>query len=230
MLVPARIDEPELLDCGYGSEEDVKASLAEITKMNRYFGGLHAFTHYLYPRLITNSGTVTIADLGTGSAAIPVMIARWARTHSRDVRIIGVDYSPRHLRCANVAGSPGISLLQADANALPFAQESVDFMISCLFLHHFSPERVIALLRAAYSCVRRGIIMTDIVRGHLPRLAYKLVQPIFARNFLTRHDGDTSIRRAYTPQELRELAERAGLANVKVYAHWPWRMILVIDK
>jgi hypothetical protein len=72
--------------------------------------------------------------------------------------------------------------------------------------------------------------MTDLVRGWPPIVGFKLIQPIFARNFLTRHDGELSIRRAYTPAELQALAQTAELLDVKVHSHWPWRMTLVADK
>ena len=86
------------------------------------------------------------------------------------------------------------------------------------------------LLQASYETARRGLIMTDLVRGWLPYYAFKLVQPVFARNFLTRQDGATSIRRAYKPRELLALAEAAGLQGARVYPHGPWRMTLVVDR
>ena len=72
--------------------------------------------------------------------------------------------------------------------------------------------------------------MSDLTRGWLPQIAFKLGQPIFARNFLTQHDGIASIRRAYTPDELLHLAQAAGLLNVRVYRHLGWRMTLVAEK
>ena len=63
----------------------------------------------------------------------------------------------------------------------------------------------------------------------LPGLAFRLVQPVLARHPFTRHDGQLSIRRAYTPPELRALAAAAGLEGARVYTHWPWRMTLVVD-
>lgn len=74
------------------------------------------------------------------------------------------------------------------------------------------------------------MIMCDLVRGWLPLLAFRLVQPVFARHFLTRHDGALSIRRAYTPRELLDLAHAAGLPHARVHTHWPWRMTLVVER
>ncbi|MGH2522842.1 MAG: hypothetical protein ACRDH2_10105, partial [Anaerolineales bacterium] len=87
-----------------------------------------------------------------------------------------------------------------------------------------------ALLHSAFVIARRGVVMSDLIRGWLPYLSFKLIRPIFARNALTRHDGALSIRRAYTPAELRRLAGAAGMPGARVYAHWPWRMTLVVDK
>jgi hypothetical protein len=72
--------------------------------------------------------------------------------------------------------------------------------------------------------------MSDLVRGWLPYFSFKLIQPIFAHNYLTRHDGALSIRRAYTPRELHRFALRAGLPEPRVHVHWPWRMTLVVEK
>ena len=134
-----------------------------------------------------------------------------------------LDYIPSHLEAC-----PG-ERVAADAFGLPFVSASFDYVFSSLFLHHFSPEAVVELLRSAGRLARRAVIMTDLVRGRLPALAFELVQPVFARHPLTRHDGALSIRRAYTPGELRALARAAGLPQARVYAHWPWRMTLVYE-
>jgi len=81
-----------------------------------------------------------------------------------------------------------------------------------------------------FQSANKGIIMSDVTRGRLPLVAFKISQPIFARNFLTRHDGMVSIRRAYTPDELLHLAHTAGLSNIHIYKHWGWRMTLIAEK
>jgi hypothetical protein len=203
-----------------------------MSRINRYLGGNAALTAHLYPRLSATSDPCLLLDLGTGSADVPRLVSHWARAKRLNVNIIGLDWSGRNLVVArqNTAAHPDIQMIQADAQHIPLLPSSIDYVISSLFLHHFTPEQVIRLLKSAYSCARRAIIMTDLVRGWLPLIGFKLAQPIFARNFLTRHDGALSVRRAYTPSELLELATAAGLAQARVYTHWPYRMILVADK
>jgi SAM-dependent methyltransferase len=231
-LALARIDQPELLDQGIGSRADVQANLTEMWRSNRYLGGMAALTRHLYPRLRALAGPVRLLDLGSGSAQIPLALARWARQNEIHAEVIAADWSARNLSVAQAlhADSPGVWLIQADAAHPPFAPASVDYVISTLFLHHFAPDSLIALLRAASICARRGLIMSDLVRGRLPLAAFRLAQPLIARHYLTRHDGALSIRRAYTPGELRDLAHAAGLAGAQVITHWPWRMTLVVDR
>lgn len=232
LLVPPRLDQEELLDQGAGTQADVRQSLDDLWRINRFLGGIPALTRHLFPRLCAVKGAVTIADIGTGSAEIPVLITRWAKRHDLQVRVVGLDFTARHLQIARefARTAPNVDLVHADARHLPFAAESVDYVVSSLFLHHFAPKQVVELLHEAYARARRGVIMADVERGWLPLLGFKLVQPIFARSYLTKFDGAASVRRAYTPSEFRQMAHEAGLTNARVYRQPLWRMTLVADK
>ena len=224
-----RDDQPEWLDQGRGTTRDVAANLAEMARINRWLGGAHALTRHLYPRILAAPGPLSVLDLGTGSAEFPAQLAAWARAKGRVVRVIAVDWAARNLAIARGETRAGVSLLQADALHPPLPAGGVDFVISSLFLHHFAPAAAAELLRGAARLARRAVIMTDLVRGRLPALAFRLVQPIFARHPFTRHDGALSIRRAYTPRELRALADSVGLSKAQLTSHMPWRMTLVYD-
>jgi len=221
----------EWLDEGRGTPSDVTSNLAEMWRVNRWLGGARALTRHLYPRLAQQGGQTTVLDLGTGSGDLALVIAQWGKARGVRLRVVGADWAARHLAVARtrVRGEPSLSLLQADAERLPFAGGGADYVISTLFLHHFAPEAAVALLRAAYACARRGLIFSDLVRGWLPLWAFRLARPVFARHPFTRHDGELSIRRAYTPAEVLALAEAAGLPQPQVYTHWPWRLTLVVD-
>jgi SAM-dependent methyltransferase len=232
-LVPPRVDQPEKLDQGEGSVADVTENLAEMWRTNRYLGGLSALTRHLYPRLVAHRGSATVLDLGTGGADIPAAVARWSQSRGFDVTVVGIDWAVRNLAVARKHLGPswsGVKLIRADALKLPMALGGVDYVISSLFLHHFQPSELVDLLRSAFACARRGMVMTDLRRGRLPLAGFHLIQPIFARNALTRYDGALSICRAYTPSELFTLAKMAGLPQAHITCHWPWRMTLVVDR
>jgi SAM-dependent methyltransferase len=227
-----RAETPEWLDLGRGTSADVAANLAEMARLNRWLGGLRALTRHLYPRLRQAPPGRRILDLGAGGAEGTRAIAQWGRARGLAPRLVALDWSARNLAVARAGAEPGdgVALLQADALQVPFGPRRVDFVISTLLLHHLGPSQAQMLLAGAFAAARRALIVSDLVRGWLPLLAFRLVQPALARNPLTRHDGAVSIRRAYTPAELRSLAQAAGLPNPRVDVHWPWRMTLVVDR
>jgi len=227
-----RVDQDELLDLGRGTNQEVAENLTEMQRINDILGGTRALTRHLLPRLLLHDGPVTVLDLGSGGGGIPLALVHWARRVRLPLRVLAVDWSARNLAIAarRLKQNPEIQFVQADARCLPVEPRQVDYVISSLFLHHLAPEDVSWVLQEAYDLASTAVIMSDLVRGWLPYLAFKLVQPIFARNYLTRHDGALSVLRAYTPGELNRLALRAGLLDTRVYMHFPWRMTLVVQK
>lgn len=232
-LVPARIDQTELLDQEHWPFADVKANLQEMWKLNQAFSGIRAVTKYLKPHRLDPTQPIRIVDLGTGSGLLALhLIRQWAPKHHLPVEVYPLDISLRNLGVAqqNLQSVLFPNLLQANGFMLPFAEHSIDYFISSLFMHHFAPQLLVDLLRHIYRLAGQGIVMSDIVRGYLPLAAFRLIQPIFARHFLTRHDGTVSIKRAYTPTELLHMAHMAGIDHPRVYTCFPWRMTLVADK
>lgn len=239
-LVPPRSDQLELLEQGVGTAADVAVNLAEMTRINRWLGGYRALTRHLYP-LITRAAAgetavdqtaLSLVDLGAGSGDTARMLAYWAQRKRLGLTVIPLDLEMRHLNAASpdLHRISGIHRIQGDALALPFAADSIDFLISSLFLHHLAPQQIIDLLREAYRCARCAVVMSDLMRGHLPLAAFHLVRPVFARHPVTFHDGLLSVRRAYRPDELLTLARAAGFDQARVSVHFPWRMTLIIEK
>jgi 2-polyprenyl-3-methyl-5-hydroxy-6-metoxy-1,4-benzoquinol methylase len=187
---------------------------------------------HLYPRIrACRNAPVRLLDLGAGGCTIPASVARWARQKSIPLHIVALDLHQTHLQWArqHVPEGPAIACVQGDALALPFAEGCVDFVISSLFLHHFSAEVLIQMLPRWVYLARRSLIMIDLVRHPLPYWFIKATSPVFARSGMTRHDAVASIRRAYRPQELQSIVAAAGFAQARVYTYFPYRMTLVID-
>jgi 2-polyprenyl-3-methyl-5-hydroxy-6-metoxy-1,4-benzoquinol methylase len=230
--LPTRIDGEEWLDQGHGTPEAIDQSLADLRRINRWLGGMRGLARHLYPRIRKCQTTpVRVLDLGAGGCTISETMARWARQASIPLHIVALDLRQRHLQWArkNLLAWPEIAFLQGDVLALPFAEGCVDFVISSLFLHHFTAEALIQMLPTWACLARRSLIMMDLVRHPAPYWFMKATSPVFARSGMTRHDAAVSIRRAYRPQELQRIAEAAGFEQARVYTYFPYRMLLVID-
>jgi ubiquinone/menaquinone biosynthesis C-methylase UbiE len=230
--LPTRIDGEEWLDQGNGTPEAVDQSLADLSRINRWLGGMRGLTSFLYPRIRKcRAAHVCLLDLGAGGCTIPIAIAQWARRENIPLHIFALDLRHAHLRWAQrpIQSQSGIVLVQGDVCAPPFAEGSVDLVISSLFLHHFTAEELVQLLPTWVRLARQSLIMTDLIRHPVPYWFMKVASPLFARSAITRHDAAVSIRRAYRPQELQAIAVQAGFPQAHVSTHFPYRMTLVID-
>jgi ubiquinone/menaquinone biosynthesis C-methylase UbiE len=228
-----RVDGEEWLDLGHGTPEAIDQSLADLGHINRWLGGMRGLACHLYPRIrACGAEPVRVLDLGAGGCPVPEAMVRWARHERVPLRIFALDLRIAHLQWArrNLQTWPEIALIQGDVLAPPFAEGSVDFVISSLFLHHFTAEVLIEVLPKWARLARQSLIMTDLVRHPAPYWFMKAASPMFARSTITQHDAAVSIQRAYRPQELQGLAQEAGFTQARVYTHFPYRMILVIDR
>ncbi len=188
---------------------------------------------HLHPRIRRcRDERVCVLDLGAGGCTIPHILAQWARRQRISVHILALDLRHAHLRWARrtLQTWPEIAFIQGDVLAPPVAEQSVDFVISSLLLHHFSPDALIQMLPIWVRLARQSLIMTDLVRHPAAYWFMKAASPVFARSAITRHDAAVSIQRAYRPQELHTIAHEAGFAQARVYAYFPYRLTLVIDR
>jgi SAM-dependent methyltransferase len=210
----------ELLDLPVPAS-DLEASLADIARLNRYFGGARVTCRHLARLLGDEVGPVTVLDVGSGGADIPVRLARRARRRGRRLRVIALDRSRETLEVARrrARGYPEIFFVQADGLNLPVRTGAVDAAICSLTLHHFEPALAPRLLAQLAGASRRGFVVNDLVRSRVAYAFVWLATRFFARSPISRHDGPLSVRRSYTPDEVRALAREAGIVRVSVVRH-----------
>ena len=216
-------EKPELLDLHAGNLAEVRRSLGDIERINTYLGGAKPVCEAIW-ELLGDRPSATVLDIGTGNADIPRRLANQARKRGVDLKIIGLDINERHLHIAREqsVACPPISLIGADAFALPLRDSSVDIVFSTLFLHHFRPPQIQNLLAEFGRVARVGWTMHDQIRHSLPLWFFRVARPLLARSYLTRYDAVASIYRAYTPDEMREIV--APFAGAQVAEHFPYRL------
>jgi SAM-dependent methyltransferase len=223
--IPSRTEGDELLDERGHNPAELAASLRDVRRVNQLFGGLRNVRTQL-PRLLAMTSPeqpVTVLDLATGSADIPINVIRWARQEGRTVDITASDFSADILAIAacRVADYPNIHLLQCDAREVPFADASFDIVLCSLALHHFAPPDAVRVLAEMDRLSRIGFIVNDLARSRPGYMGAWLVGRLATRNRITRHDAPLSALRAYTPGELRALLDMAGVTDVEVRSS-PW--------
>ena len=216
-------EKPELLDLHAGNLSEVRRSLGDIRRINTYLGGAKPVCDAVW-ELLGDAATATVLDIGTGNADILLRLEKQAQQRGVRLNLIGLDINARHLQIAreDTTEYENIELLGADAFALPLKNQSVDVVISTLFLHHFRPPQIRALLNEFSRVARVGWTMHDQVRDALPLWFFRVARPVLATSYLTRYDAVASIYRAYTPDEMREIV--APIEGATVATSFPYRM------
>ncbi len=225
----------ELMDEPGQDHHQLAVSLADLRRVNRYLGGTRVALHHLSELVERHpQARYRILDVATGSGDIPLRIAAWAREEDLDVDIVATDNHETTLEMAreHLAGERSVRARIADAKRLPFADDEFDVALISTAFHHFDEERdCVRVLRELHRVSRIGFIVNDLARSRAALAGARLLAAtVWRRHPVTRHDGPLSIRRAFTPAELRALAARAGFANARVYAHFPFRVALVVEK
>jgi hypothetical protein len=94
-------------------------------------------------------------------------------------------------------------------------------------LHHLDWQQGIALLHSMATVARYAVVVNDLVRSRLYYYAARLMLSFMACHDVTRHDGPLSVLRAYSVEEVREMAHLAGLIPVRVSTALGYRFVLV---
>src|SRR5947208_3606052 len=196
---------------------DRVASLADIDRLNAWFGG-YALTLREIRRVVAaipGGDALVAVDVGGGHAAFGVRLVDWARGARRAIRVVVVDRDVETLALARraCAAYPEISLVVADATALPLREGAADVVTSALTLHHLEPDAAVASLREMAAAARRAVIVNDLLRTRLALGRVWLATRLLRCHPISRHDGPLSVRRAYSAAEL---AERARLDEALV--------------
>jgi SAM-dependent methyltransferase len=202
--VPRRRPEPELLDDDDVPAGEAEASLADIEWVHHRLGGRALVRRRVRPFFVSRSGredVLEVLDLGCGSGHVGRDLAAAAADADARVRVFGVDRKMSHARLAARG-----STLAADAFRLPFADRSVDLVLSTLFLHHFSPPEIAALLAEARRVAASAVLVLDLTRHRLALAVISMVGPVAFRSRLSVADGRTSVKQAYTPEEIAAIA------------------------
>ena len=206
----------EYLD-GSVAPVDLAATLADLDRLNAWFGG-YALSLARVRRVAATTPrtrTLQVVDIGGGDGAFARRVARWARRADRRVRVLVIaeDAATTGLASAACAAYPEIIVVRADARALPCASTSADVVHAGLTLHHLEPDAAVPALREMRRICRGRLVVNDLARTPLALALVWLATRVLPMHPISRHDGPLSVRRAYAPAELGALLGAAGVTD-----------------
>lgn len=208
-----RIDETELLEDPDLPDDLVERAYRDMAAIHRWLGDMR-----FVARAVRRDPLPVrrILDVGCGTGLVAHRIGR-----RLGIEAVGVDIRPR------LSAAAPLRIAQADACCEPLPLADIAYCMN--LCHHLDRVDVIRLIRNVGRYCRRFILL-DLVRHPLPLALFRgFVAPWICR--IDAEDGLRSIRRSYTPHELRGLA---GAALSGTGAHFqslvaPFRVRQVID-
>jgi 2-polyprenyl-3-methyl-5-hydroxy-6-metoxy-1,4-benzoquinol methylase len=228
-----RSDRVELMDTTVLPRPVADRTLRFLEMANRRFGGTAIILKHLerwrlrWPR----DRAITVLDAGTGAADIPKALVAWARARETRVHVTAVDMAADIVEVARarIDGTPDVVVERATLADVAASGRRFDYVIASLFLHHVPAGQLRETLLAIDGLAARGVVIGDLVRSPAALVAVGALAAA-AGNAIVRHDGPLSVRRAFTVQELANLAEALGLRYLRARPEGVVRLSLAGEK
>jgi ubiquinone/menaquinone biosynthesis C-methylase UbiE len=219
----------ELLDAPQVDAQALALNLRDIRRINAMLG----WTAYSVKRVSAmvrkdQLRSFSLLDVASGSADMPLAIARWSRRENITAHIVATDINDQVVAEARkqAEGEPMIVVETQNALQLPYDDRAFDIVLCTLALHHFDPDEAIQLLRGMVRVSKRAILVFDAVRSPLAYWGAVLLTRGLRMHPMTQSDAPISVRRAYSAPALRRLAEQAGLGQAQIQVSVPFRLAL----
>ena len=214
----------ELLDHDLGTVEEIAESLVDLRHINAWFGGTRT-TISLMRTVAQQAGVsqLSVLEVGAGAGDVPGAAQRALERDRIDLRLTFLDRRWTHLPHN---GTPSIV---AEALHLPFGDGVFDVVSCSLLAHHFDPHDFQRFARESVRVCRHAVVINDLIRSRMHLALVYSGWPLF-RSRLTRHDAPTSVRRAYTIEEMCQMLDKVPVTRVEVSTHYLFRMGVLLWK
>jgi 2-polyprenyl-3-methyl-5-hydroxy-6-metoxy-1,4-benzoquinol methylase len=201
----------ELLD-GPLDRETLRGNLRDLARINAWLGGAALSRRAIVPFSRGPGEKVRVLDVGTGAADIPLYLFRSTAYRGLGLHFEAIDVRPEIVEIAR--HTVRRHRVEVRLGRLEDEAANAYDVVHCsLVLHHLDPEDAVAFLAEMARVASRAVIVNDLDRAERWLLAAKLLTRLTTRNRYTRNDAPLSVQRAYRPDELVQLAARAGLVE-----------------
>jgi SAM-dependent methyltransferase len=181
--------EPELMDDPNISGPILDKFHRDLNRVHKLLGSYPTIEKFIRK---DHNQVQSVIDIGCGGGALLAYLRQ-----KLNIKVTGIDPKPGH--------ATDIPIIAVNAITDPLPQ--ADVAVSSFVSHHLTPEENIALIKNVSRSCRRFIIL-DLVRHPMPLWLFTIfICPLIGHEAAV--DGRQSVRRAYTPEEFKEMVEAA---------------------
>src|ERR1039458_187201 len=200
----------------------VRWSVPQPTRLLRYpcFAWRRPTTRNLIERVASATGTkhFSVLEVAAGFGEVSKLAGLQLLSKGITLDVTDLDRARTHLLRGNRA-------VAADALALPFRDDSFDLVSCSLFAHHLEPADLAHFVSEALRVSGCAVLINDLVRHPLHVALVYAGFPLM-RSYVSRVDGLASVRRAYVPDEMRQILSSGAepATRVEISRHFLFRM------
>ncbi len=199
--------------------------LAKLNAISRVPASLYPILRREAARL---DRPLTIADIATGSADVPVALLQRAKRDGVRFDITACDISERALKTAeNRAAAASVELRTQPLDVPHAAFPSADVLLCSLFLHHLTDEHVALVLRKMAAAAERMVLASDLRRGPWGTALSTVIPRLVTHSRVVHVDASRSARAALSIDEARAITR--GIAEGGTWSvepAFPARMLI----
>lgn len=230
--IPTRVVTPERMDDPHLATNEHRRALTGLARLNQLSGSA-ALIHRAIADLLpaATDPPLRVLDVAAGAGDVAVSLWRRAVRSGQSIEITGIDRSPVAVaeagtRAARAGAAVRSVRVDACTGPLPTGH---DVVMTSLFLHHLENASAVDLLRRMKVAAGRRVVVNDLVRTRANEALVRLAAHIVSRSPVVHADGPQSVRAAFTPDEMLDLAHQAGLSGARLRTLFPCRLLLIWD-
>jgi SAM-dependent methyltransferase len=215
---------PELMDDPHLDPVEHRVALAGLARINSVSGSAGVLLNPLRKLTQELGRPIRVLDVATGSGDVPIALSG----KLTGAEFAACDISPTAIAAAKDTSS-AVRFFIHDVLSEPLPT-GFDAVTCSLFLHHLDDEQATVLLKRMKDAAGSLVLVNDLARSRFNLMCVWLACHGLSRSRVVRFDGPASVRSAYTAEEARLLAERAGLNGAAVRSRFPCRYLLQWSK
>ncbi|MCS6866235.1 MAG: methyltransferase domain-containing protein [Gemmataceae bacterium] len=214
----------ELMDDPALDPVEHRRALAGLARLNRFSNSAGVLWPEIAKLARCLQRPLRVLDVATGRGDIPRQLLTRASRAGLSLEVAACDLSPTAIAEATREPSP-IRFFVHDAVRQPLPG-GFDVVMCSLFVHHLEEMDAVRLLRNM-AAAGQWILVNDLVRSRFSYCAVWLACRLLTRSPVVRYDGPASVCSAFTPPEMRTLAQQAGLTQIQMRRRFPCRLLLI---
>jgi SAM-dependent methyltransferase len=222
-----RVRSAEHLDLPATDERERARSYHDLDRISRLpfqFGPLWRIVRRLAGREAPPGSPIRLLELGAGTGAVGLRIARRLAARGRRVELLSSDIRTEQLPPPREG--PELRIVPLRIDLLTDELPSADVILANLVVHHFDDRDVREILRRLAAAATLGAVVYDLERSRRAFHLFRWFFPLWAKSPVTVADSLLSVQQAFRAEELMAIAREAGVKVPRVRRYFGLRILL----